>query len=214
MPVATRPPPAAARHSGCDTAGVTVTVYPYPGSTSTTTTGNSDRAGVQYQLSCLPIGGAQRVSLARLRSVPRTIPNNVVSGTHSWELQLYEQTLVKGSASVAKAPLFVAGPGLEKTSPLLSACGSKTQFSCCTAVVPFRANNTRGVLDSINRHHHHNTGLRRFIGIQASTDLRSSTHPPVQHLVRIHDSLVSHGAVVVGGRSLLQLLSPPASCPS
>eukprot|EP00961_Rhodomonas_salina_P104943 1413230-Rhodomonas_salina.1 len=39
--------------------------------------------------------------------------------------------------------------------------------------------------------------------VQASTDLRSSTHLPVQHLARVHDSLVSHGAVVV----------PPAPSP-
>eukprot|EP00961_Rhodomonas_salina_P162379 2187080-Rhodomonas_salina.1 len=32
--------------------------------------------------------------------------------------------------------------------------------------------------------------------VKPFTDLRSSSHPPVQHLVRVHDLLVSHGAVV------------------
>eukprot|EP00961_Rhodomonas_salina_P096302 1294921-Rhodomonas_salina.1 len=33
--------------------------------------------------------------------------------------------------------------------------------------------------------------------VTPSTDLRSSSHPPVQHLVRVHDFLTAHGAVVV-----------------
>eukprot|EP00961_Rhodomonas_salina_P120742 1624922-Rhodomonas_salina.1 len=35
------------------------------------------------------------------------------------------------------------------------------------------------------------------VQVTPSTDLRSSSHPPVQHLVCVHDFLTAHGAVVV-----------------